>query len=50
MTRDRQGRVLTDAAAVKPGDQLTISLRRGQVEAQVLRTKGGSDGTTKDDL
>ena len=50
MTRDRQGRVLTDAAAVKPGDQLTISLRRGQVEAQVLRTKGGNDGTTKDDL
>ncbi len=45
MTRDRQGRVLTDAAAVKPGDQLTISLRRGQVEAQVLRTEGGSDGT-----
>ena len=45
MTRDRQGRVLTDAAAVKPGDQLTISLRRGQVEAQVLCTEGGSDGT-----
>ena len=45
MTRDRQGRVLTDAAAVKPGDQLTISLRRGQVEAQALRTEGGSDGT-----
>ena len=50
MTRDAAGHVLTDAAAVRPGDALTISLRRGEVEAQVLRTKGGSDGTTKDDL
>ncbi len=43
MTRDSAGRVVTDAAALKPGEIITVTLRNGEVDAAVREIRGGSN-------
>ena len=43
MTRDGAGRVVTDAAALKPGEIITVTLRNGEVDAAVREIRGGSN-------
>lgn len=43
MTRDSAGRVVTDAAALKPGEIITVALRNGEVDAAVREIRGGSN-------
>ena len=43
MTRDSAGRVVTDAAALKPGEIITVTLRNGAVDAAVREIRGGSN-------
>ena len=43
MTRDSAGRVVTDAAALKPGEIITVTLRNGEVDAAVRDIRGGSN-------
>ena len=43
MTRDSDGRVVTDAAALKPGEIITVTLRNGEVDAAVREIRGGSN-------
>lgn len=43
MTRDSAGRVVTDAAALKPGEIITVTLRNGEVDAAVRGIRGGSN-------
>ena len=42
MARDGAGRVLTDAAAVKPGDRVTVTLSVGEFDAAVTDSRGGT--------
>ena len=43
MTRDSAGRVVTDAAALKPCEIITVTLRNGEVDAAVREIRGGSN-------
>ena len=43
MTRDSAGRVVTDTAALKPGEIITVTLRNGEVDAAVREIRGGSN-------
>ena len=43
MTRDSAGRVVTDAAALKPSEIITVTLRNGEVDAAVREIRGGSN-------
>ena len=43
MTRDSAGRMVTDAAALKPGEIITVTLRNGEVDAAVRDIRGGSN-------
>ena len=43
MTRDSAGQVVTDAAALKPGEIITVTLRNGEVDAAVREIRGGSN-------
>lgn len=43
MTRDSAGRVVTDAAALKPGEIITVTLRNGEVDAAVREIRGGNN-------
>ena len=43
MTRDSAGRVVTDAAALKPGEIITVALCNGEVDAAVREIRGGSN-------
>lgn len=40
VTKDEQGRVVTDAAMVQPGDMITVKLSVGQLRAAVKETEG----------
>ena len=40
MTKDARGNVITDAAAVNPGDAITVRLSAGQLHAVVSQTEG----------
>ena len=41
MTRDEQGRVLTQADQLQVGDRITVTLRNGEVDAVVEAVRGG---------
>jgi len=41
MTRDGQGRVLTQADQLQVGDRITVTLRSGEVDAVVETVRGG---------
>lgn len=43
MTRNSAGQVVTDAAALAPGDIITVTLRTGEVDAAVREIRGGSN-------
>ena len=42
MTKDADGNLLTDASRTKPGDEITVTLQRGTLQAQVTAVKGGT--------
>jgi len=46
LVRDASGKLVTDAAAVARGDRLRVTLRRGELDAQVTAARAGtaSDG------
>ncbi len=43
MTRDAHGDVTTDAAALRPGDLITVTLQAGEVDAVVKAVRQGCD-------
>jgi len=43
---DAQGRALTDAAALAPGDNITLRLHRGELEARVEKLRPALPGAT----
>ena len=43
MTRDSAGQVVTDAAALHPGEIITVTLRTGEVDAAVREIRGGTN-------
>jgi len=43
VTKDSQGRVLTDSAAVSQGDRITVILEHGQIDAITETVRGGTN-------
>ena len=41
MTKNGQGHILTDAAALSVGDTITVMLRNGELDAAVQAIRGG---------
>ncbi len=44
MTRDQNGTVITNAAVLKPGDRISVTLQTGEVDAAVQETRPGHTG------
>ena len=47
MTKDSKGQVVTDAAALYPGDEITVTFRSGQLQATVKDIQGGQHDETE---
>ena len=47
MTRDSQGQVVTDASALNPGDEITVTFRSGRIQAAVKDIQGGQYDETE---